>query len=298
MIHTKCMIYCIFLTMYFFITGCTQGQRPITNNNITQEINVAMKQINTDMEVKFDNINSKVEQLSNNINLELISLKTDIRKNNDVIQFCCENRRESNDIDTVRKMVDLHINLLQYKIDVIAKELSDCKQQKSNRDKTDTAPDHIGLMSLIVSISTGLAGFVILIGGLGLAWNFYRSLVDSKKIFRQTKKKLEEKFNPWLEKRKKECDKQTQEMFEKQESDMIQYGSFILLKGLIRKPGKPTEEDIYPLLTGLTSQPKFGYRALFKEIKDLDISKAVNDKIEEGTKKLDEGKQSDNNTHS
>jgi hypothetical protein len=156
-------------------------------------------------------------------------------------------------------------------------------EQLSNNNKSDSISDFIGLIGWSTTVVIGIAG-------LGLVWNIYRSLVDSARIFHQTTRKLKDKFNPWLEERERECASQIKDMLDKNDEKMQQYSSFMQLRMCIGMPPKPKPEDIYPLLTPLTSHPRLEYEALFDRIKKLDISKEVTDKVTDGLKKLKEKK--------
>jgi len=103
----------------------------------------------------------------------------------------------------------------------------------------------------------------------------------------------ETKFNPWLKERERECEAQIEKMLDRHESEMISFGFYLRLKWLVSLGTKPTEEEIFPLLTSLTSQPRFEYKVLFKRIEGMNISKTINDRIAEGLEGLEKLKKSE-----
>lgn len=280
MIQTRFMICCVMITILPKITICAQN-RDQTKEKTSQETQIVLKQVNTNIDTQLELMNTEIKKMNNRIDLELSKLETEIQKTNVIIQSCCQDRYEPNDISIeIQKQYDIYIRPILMRIEFIEKELKHLKQI-SDISKPDSISDYLGLLSLITTIVVSLAGFVIVMGGISI----YRSWVDSKRML---KEELETKFNPWLEEREKECATQIKDMLDKHEGKMIQYSPFIKLKQLITLPSKPTEEEIYPLLTSLTSQPRFGYRSLFNRIKDMNISQAVNDRIDEGLQKLSE----------
>ncbi len=278
MARNRFLANCILIAILLEITVYAQN-REQTKGKISQETQVVLKQVNTNIDTQLELVNGEIKKMNNRIYLELSNLETEIQKTNVIIQSFFQDRYEPNDISIeIQKQYDIYIRPILMRIEFIEKELKHLNQM-SDVSKPDSLSDYLGLLSLITTIVVSLAGFVIVLGGISI----YRSWVDSKRILNE---ELETKFNPWLEEREKECASKIEEMLDKYEGEMIQYTSFMQLKQLITLPSKPTEEEIYPLLTSLTSQPRFGYRALFNNIKDMNISQAVNDRIDEGLEKL------------
>lgn len=282
MIHTRFSICCVIITILLKTAGCAQNRDQIKEKR-SQETQVVLKQVNTNIDAQLELVNSEIKKMNSRIDLELSKLEMEIQKTNVIIQTCCQDSYEPYDISIeIQKQYDTYIRPILMRIEFIEKELNYLKQI-SNDSKPYSISDYPGILSLITTVVVGAAGFVVIIGGFSI----YHSWSESR---RKLKEELETKFNPWLEKREEECAAQIIGMLEKYDEKMQQYSSFMQLRMCIGMPPKPKPEDVFPLLTPLTSRPKLEYEALFDRIKKLDISKEVTDKVAEGLKKLKEKK--------
>ncbi len=172
-------------------------------------------------------------------------------------------------VEELKKRIDERLELQRKELEEVA------INAKANGRKITF---HFSIVSLF-------ACGVIAVSGLVLGLGAYRSYVDNRQILGRMEKKLDREFGPWLDSKEKECKEMIEQLYNEYKSDSQQFLQFVRLKFIIDQPG-PEADEVYPLLTPLSSNPRLEYKPLFVKIIDLNIHPEITAKAQEGLNKL------------
>lgn len=152
--------------------------------------------------------------------------------------------------------------------------------ETSSKANEKSISNHFTIVSLFAGAVIGLVALVL---GLG-AYRFY---MDNRRIRERMDRLLERQFSIWLRQKEAEYEKILQKLLRRCESDMQNFSYFVRLRFIIEQP-HPSAEEIYPLLTPLSSNPKWEYKPVFNKIVGLNIHPEITAKARAGLKKLTE----------
>jgi hypothetical protein len=199
--------------------------------------------------------------------------------NNETTQALGKTDQEKNEI-AIRGDIRLSIEELKKSI---KEELN--LQRKEIEKVEITAKANEKRMSFHFTVVSLFACGVIAISGLILGFSAFRFIVYNRRIFERTKKSLDQEFSPWLDNKKKECEGKIKQLYTNYEDHSQQFLQFVRLKFIIEQPN-PEANEVYPLLTPLTSNPRLEYAPLFNKIINLNIHAQISAKAQEGINKL------------
>lgn len=178
---------------------------------------------------------------------------------------------------------------------VLVKELKKSIDEKLRLQRKDleevavTTKANGRKMTFHFTIVSLFACGVIGVSGLVLGFGAYRSYVDNKRILGRMEKKLDREFGPWLRDKKKEHEKAMKEicatLSTKYDTEMDQLMYHVRLRFIIQQTS-PKAEEVYPLLTPLSSNPRLEYEPLFAKIIELNIHPEITAKAQDGLTKL------------